>query len=117
MVGDATLHGRVRFAIGSCCGCSDTQTIALDACNLVLACPRLHPYGRQHFAAAPLGDRFQLRVQIPIGFRPCTTIEAAKSMIIAKIGEISRPPIGGINRRKGRNTGSVSVAMMAVAGL
>ena len=117
MVDDDSLHGPVRFAIGKYCGCSDTQTTALNACNLVLACPRLHPCGRQQIATAPLDERLQLRVQIPIGFRPCTTIEAAKSMIIAKIGEISRPPIGGINRRKGRKTGSVSVAMMAVAGL
>jgi hypothetical protein len=36
---------------------------------------------------------------------------------MTNIGEISNPPIGGIRRRTGRNTGSVNVVIIAVAGL
>ena len=42
---------------------------------------------------------------------------SAISKIIANNGDRSSPPIEGMNRCSGRNTGSVNVVIIAVAGL
>ena len=53
----------------------------------------------------------------PNGLNPLTTMVAAISRITAKIGEMSKPPMAGMMRLNGLSTGSVSVVMIAVAGL
>lgn len=55
--------------------------------------------------------------QTGMGLYVCKMIIAACKIMMAKMGETSRPPIGGIMRRKGRSTGSASAFNIAVTGL
>ena len=110
-------HRFIGLAGGRRRCCSDQQRAVFDADDLIVFCTWLNAQ-RQHVVVAVAPRKRVNRCGYrPNGLNPLTTMVAASSRIMARIGERSNPPIGGRSRRKGRNTGSVSVVIIAVAGL
>lgn len=77
----------------------------------------MHTYCDNEVVTHAAKAGFEFVGQMPNWLKPIRILVSAPNKMIAKIGEISNPPSGGIRRRNGRNTGSVNVAIIAVAGL
>ena len=118
IVGKQTNNCFIRFAVSWCCCRTYSQLSVADVENLVPTCPRLDPDTYHEIAARPIGGAIVAVAQIGNGRTELlSNIASACKAMMAKIGEISRPPMGRINTRNGRRTGSTSIEMNAVAGL
>lgn len=115
--GQQANDGLVRFTVRRR-GCRAYQQPAVtNVEDFVAACPRLHTYGYGKPIADPSHTGFRGRHPRTRYKSPMNSLTRAPSAISANIGEISNPPIGGIRRRKGRSSGSVSEYTIATAGL
>ena len=110
-------HRFVCLAIGWCCRCPDTQAAIADAKDFIAAGPRLHSHPQNQIVAAPVGGAVFALTQTGNGLSVAMKIPLACNAMMAKIGEISSPPMAGIKFLKGRITGSTSIDMKVVAGL
>ena len=117
VVSEQSDYSLVRLSIGRGSRRSHAQCAVADAENFVATRPRLNPDSQNQVVATPTGGTISDITQIGIGLSVAMKIPLACNAMIAKIGEISSPPTVGIRFRKGRITGSTSIAMKAVAGL
>lgn len=85
--------------------------------ELLLVCTRTGTIRSCCGTASGVTGRARLQLQTGTGLYVCSTISAAFNMTIAKIGEMSIPPMRGTTRRNGRSTGSDMVVSSAVIGL
>lgn len=85
--------------------------------ELLLVCTRTGTIRSCCGMASAVKGHARLLVQTGTGLYVCRMISAAFNMTIAKIGEISIPPMSGTTRRNGRSTGSDIVVSSEVIGL
>lgn len=107
----------VCLPTGRCRGCANFQPGVADAEDFIATGARLNSDAQYKIVTLPLCCEFLRATQIGSGRRVLMKIAIACRIIMANIGEMSRPPIVGTSLRNGRNTGSTSMAMKAVAGL
>jgi len=117
VLGQQTDDSFVRLSLRRCCRRADPQRAIANVENFIAARSRLDSDSQHQVTAVPAGSAICRAAQIGIGFNVATKIATACKPMIAKIGEISRPPIDGMYLRKGRSIGSTSMAINAVAGL
>ena len=89
----------------------------LHALNFVFTCARLNPHLHDQIFTLPSRNAAIDVVQIGKGRSVLKKMAVACKAMIAKIGEMSSPPIGRITRLNGAITGSTSIEINAVAGL
>lgn len=107
----------VRLAVGRRRGRPYQQPAVTDVEHFVAACAWLHADRQDEFIADLSHAGFRGRHGRARYRSPMKSRTSAPSAINANIGEISKPPIGGMTRRNGRSNGSVSEYTIATAGL
>lgn len=117
IVGQQTDNSLVGFAIRWRGRGSHAQLTVFHALNFVLACARLNPHLHDQIFTLPSRNAAINAAQIGKGRSVLKNMAAACKAMIAKIGEMSSPPIGRMTRLNGRITGSTSIEINAVAGL
>ena len=80
-------------------------------------CFNYKPFAHLLLSKSLLSGPVRAARQIGSIFAPLRKMAIADNRIMANKGDRSSPPKGGTILRNGRNTGSVSVSMIAVAGL
>lgn len=110
--------GSVGAAVGGNRGDAYPQPAAAYADNFVTACARLRPDLQAQIVALPFETALGAGIQIGSGRSSVLTmISITCNMMIANIGDMSRPPSDGIVRLNGRNTGSAIMPTKTVASL
>ena len=110
-------HGLVGFPVGRRRGRTHLQEAISYTGNFVVFCAWHDADGEDKVVPLPLGAGCELAGQIGNGLIPAITMVKAMIRMIAKIGEMSRPPIGGMIRRNGARIRSVIVCISAMPGL
>lgn len=107
----------VCLAVRGCRGRPDQEPTVSDIQYFVVARAWLDADGQYQLVAEPSYTGPVRRHHRSFYRSPMNSLTRAPSAISANIGEMSKPPIGGMIRRNGRNSGSVSAYTIATAGL
>ena len=110
-------NGLVGFPIGGRRGRKHAQEAITDAGNFVAFRAGHDSDGEDEIIPLFQCAGRESTCQIGNGFIPAITMVNAMIRMIAKIGEMSRPPIGGMMRRNGARMRSVIVCISAMPGL
>lgn len=114
---DETDDGLVGLAVCRWCRRTYSQRAIDDADNRVVFGARNDANCNNEVIASRLRAVAQQFGQKGNNLNPVMMIRNAVSRIMANSGDRSSPPRGGMTRLNGRKTGSVSVLIMATAGL
>lgn len=116
--GQQTDDSRIGLAVGRGRGDAHAQAAVAYADDLVAACAWQRPDSQVQIVTLPFKTALAAGIQIGRGRSSVLTmISITCKRMIAKIGDMSRPPSDGIVRLNGRNTGSAIMATKIVASL
>lgn len=117
VIGKQFRNGFVGLVVSGWRGRAHLQEAIAYTGNAIVFRAWCDAYGKNDVITVCPGAGFEFGRQIGNGFSPATTMVRAIIRMIANIGEISRPPIGGMMRRNGARMRSVIVCISAIPGL